>query len=60
MPDLLFLHLMEPHAFAETYIKSLADLLKAFDVKRYCRISGMYNAVPHTRPLKVTGSPGVD
>tara|TARA_B100001750_G_scaffold248441_1_gene279577 strand:- start:1397 stop:2287 length:891 start_codon:yes stop_codon:yes gene_type:complete len=59
-PDLLFLHLMEPHAFAETYIKSLADLLKAFDVKRYCRISGMYNAVPHTRPLKVTGSPGVE
>ena len=60
LPDFLFLHLMEPHAFAETYIKSLMDLLKAFDIKRYCRVSGMYNAVPHTRPLKVTGSPGIE
>ncbi|MBI4282063.1 MAG: PAC2 family protein [Chloroflexi bacterium] len=59
-PDFLFIHLMEPHAFAERYIKSLVDLLKAFKVKRYCRISGMYNAVPHTRPLRVTGSPEME
>lgn len=59
-PDFLFLHLMEPHAFAESYIKSVLDVLKTFGVKRYCRISGMYNAVPHTRPLRVTGSPGAE
>ena len=56
-PDFLFIHLKEPHAFAERYIQSLVELLKTFNIKRYCRISGMYNAVPHTRPLRVTGSP---
>ena len=59
-PDFLFIHLMEPHAFAERYIKSLVELLKTFNIKRYCRISGMYNAVPHTRPLRVTGSPELE
>lgn len=59
-PDFLFIHLMEPHAFAERYIKSLVELLKALKVRRYCRISGMYNAVPHTRPLRVTGSPEIE
>ena len=59
-PDILFLHLKEPHAQHEMYIKSVMDLLRAFKVKRYCRISGMYNAVPHTRPLRVTGSPGLE
>jgi len=59
-PDLLFVHLMEPHAFSERYIKSVVELLKTLDIKRYCRISGMYNAVPHTRPLRVTGSPGLE
>jgi len=59
-PDFLFIHLMEPHAFAERYIKSLVELLKTLNIKRYCRISGMYNAVPHTRPLRVTGSPELE
>ncbi|MDA0987858.1 MAG: PAC2 family protein [Chloroflexi bacterium] len=59
-PDFLFIHLMEPHAFAERYVKSVVDLLKTLNVKRYCRISGMYNAVPHTRPLRVTGSPELE
>ena len=59
-PDFLFIHLMEPHAFAERYVKSMVELLKTLDVKRYCRISGMYNAVPHTRPLRVTGSPALE
>ena len=59
-PDLLFIHLMEPHAFAERYINSLVELLRTFNVKRYCRISAMYNAVPHTRPLRVTGSPELE
>ena len=59
-PSLLFIHLKEPHAFAERYMHSVVEMLKAFGVKRYCRISGMYNAVPHTRPLRVTGSPGLE
>lgn len=57
-PDLLFVHLMEPHTFAEEYIDSVVEVLKIFDVKRYCRIGAMYNAVPHTRPLWLTGSLG--
>ena len=59
-PDLLFVHLMEPHAYAERYIQSIVELFKSLDIKRYCRISGMYNAVPHTRPLRVTGSPELE
>lgn len=54
-PDLLFLHLLEPHAFAEDYADAILELLKWFGVKRYCRVGGMYDAVPHTRPLQVTG-----
>ena len=54
--DFLFVHLLEPHAFAEEYIESVVEVLKTLGVKRYCRIGAMYNAVPHTRPLWVTGS----
>jgi len=55
-PDLLLLHLLEPHAFAEEYIDSVIEIVKRFEVKRYCRIGAMYNAVPHTRPLRITGT----
>ena len=54
--DYLFLHLREPHAMGEDYIDAIVELLKRFDVKEYCRIGGMYDSVPHTRPLLVTGS----
>ena len=59
-PDLLFLHMMEPHAYGERYIKSIVQLLKTLQVKRYCRVSAMYNAVPHTRPIRIMGSPGLE
>jgi len=55
-PDFLLVHLLEPHAFAEDYVESLVEVLKAFGVRRYCRVGGMYNAVPHSRPLRVTGT----
>jgi len=55
-PDLLLLHLLEPHAFSEEYIDSVIQIVKKFEVKRYCRIGAMYNAVPHTRPLRITGT----
>ena len=54
-PDYLFLHLMEPHSNSEDYTDSILEVIKHFGVKRYCRLGAMYDAVPHTRPLLVTG-----
>ncbi|OPX94972.1 MAG: PAC2 family protein [Syntrophorhabdus sp. PtaB.Bin006] len=53
--DLLLLRLLEPHAHAEHYIDSVVKLLKAFNAKKYILLGGMYDAVPHTRPLLVSG-----
>jgi hypothetical protein len=55
-PDLLFFHLLEPHAFAEEYTESILELFKALGVKRHCRVGAMYDAVPHTRPLPISHS----
>ena len=55
-PDFLFLHLLEPHAFGEVYVQSVLSLLKKVGVKRYLQVGGMYDMVPHTRPLRVTGT----
>ena len=57
-PDYLFLHLLEPHSNGEDYTDSIMELVNHFGVKRYCRLGAMYDAVPHTRPLLVTGSLG--
>ena len=54
--DFIFLHILEPHAFAEEYIQSVVEVLQHFNIARYCRVGGMYDAVPHTRPLLVMGS----
>lgn len=53
--DFLFFHLLEPHMFGEEYIESILLLLKRFGVKRYVTLGSMYDFVPHTRPLLVTG-----
>jgi len=53
--DLLFLHLLEPHALSEVYVDSVLRLLKTFKVKKYVLLGSMYDAVPHTRPLIVSG-----
>ncbi len=53
--DFLFFHLLEPHSHGEVYAESLWRLLARFKVKRYCLIGSMYDFVPHTRPLLVTG-----
>ena len=55
-PDFLFLHLLEPHMLAETYVDSVLHLLKSLGVRRYCLIGAMYDLVPYTRPLLVTGT----
>ena len=54
--DFLFLQLPEPHMLAEIYVDSVLELLKVFSVKRYCLIGSMYDMVPHTRQLLVTGA----
>ena len=56
--DLVFFHLLEPHAFGEDYADSVLKVFKYLDIKRYCRLGAMYDAVPHTRPLLVTGDTG--
>ncbi len=53
--DFIFLHLLEPHSHGELYVKSILRLLASFGVKRYCLLGSMYDVVPHTRPLLVTG-----
>jgi len=55
-PDLLLCRVLEPHASAERYLSSLMEVMKLFNAKRYCRIGAMYDAVPHTRPLRLSGS----
>ncbi len=53
--DLLLLRLLEPHAHAELYVSSVLKLLKAFKARKYILLGSMYDAVPHTRPLLVSG-----
>jgi hypothetical protein len=53
--DLLFLHLLEPHALSEIYVDSVLQILRTFGVKKYILLGSMYDAVPHTRPLIVNG-----
>ena len=54
-PDLITLHLLEPHLYGEDYTDSLIELLKYLGVKRYSMIGAMYDMVPHTRQLLVSG-----
>ncbi len=53
--DFLFLHLLEPHSHGEVYVESVLRLLARFNVKRYFLLGSMYDYVPHTKPLIVTG-----
>ena len=55
-PDLVLLQLLEPHAFAEDFNDSVLEILTALKVTRYVQIGGMYDSVPHSRPLPVTGT----
>lgn len=55
-PDLLLLYMLEPHMQAEDYNDSVVSLLGHLGVERYVLVGGMYDSVPHSRPLLVTGS----
>ena len=54
-PDLITLHMLEPHLYGEDYTDSLIEVLKYLGVKRYSMIGAMYDMVPHTRQLLVSG-----
>jgi len=54
--DLVLLEMLEPHAFAEDFNDSVIELLKTLNVTRYVQIGGMYDSVPHSRQLSVTGT----
>ncbi|MBI4288583.1 MAG: PAC2 family protein [Chloroflexi bacterium] len=54
--DFVFLHLLEPHAFGEDYVDSVLGVLEKLGVKRYSLVGAMYDMVPHTRPLRISGS----
>ena len=55
-PDLLLAHLLEPHLYGEDYTDTMLQLLSRLGVKRYSLVGAMYDMVPHTRPLLVSGS----
>jgi hypothetical protein len=54
-PNLIMVHLLEPHLYGEDFTDSILEVLKFFGVKRYSLVGGMYDMVPHTRPLLVSG-----
>ena len=54
--DLVFFHLMEPHMLGEAYTESILKVLRKLKVERYTLTGSMYDSVPHTRPLIVSGS----
>src|SRR5512135_1649204 len=53
--DFIFLHLLEPHMFGETYASLIWGLLKKLDIRRYCLVGSFYDMVPHTRPILISG-----
>lgn len=54
--DYIFLHLREPHAMSEEYTDSIMAVVEYFGISEYYRVGGMYDTVPHSRPLLVTGT----
>lgn len=54
-PDLLTIKMLEPHMFAEVFIDSVLAVLGKLGVERYFWMGSMYDMVPHTRPLLVSG-----
>ena len=50
----LLVYIKEPHSNAEDLIDSLVSVFTQFNITRYCRIGSMYDAVPHTRPIRIS------
>ena len=47
-----------PMPTAKHIPNQILEVVERFGVTRYCRLGAMYDTVPHTRPLLVTGSLG--
>ena len=54
--DFLFFHLLEPHANGEEYVESVLQVMQHFSARCYALLGAMYDMVPHTRPLRISGS----
>jgi len=54
--DFIIMRMLEPHANSEEYVDSVMQLLETFNVQRYVLMGAMYDLVPHTRPLQISGS----
>ncbi len=52
--DLILMEMLEPHINSEDFIDSILELANKFNISEYTMIGGMYDMVPHTRPLVVT------
>lgn len=55
-PDLILIHLLEPHANAEEYNEGVLELLGHLGATAYVSIGSMYDSVPHTRPIIISGA----
>jgi hypothetical protein len=53
--DFVILRLLEPHMLGEDYTESIWQVLRTLGIKRYTLLGGMYDMVPHTRPLIISG-----
>ncbi|OPX98890.1 MAG: PAC2 family protein [Syntrophorhabdus sp. PtaB.Bin047] len=53
--DLVFLDLLEPHTNADVYVDSVVKVLTTLRTSKYVLLGSMYDVVPHTRPLLVSG-----
>jgi hypothetical protein len=54
--DFLLFYLLEPNALGEVYVESVLRVMRKVGARSYCLIGSMYDVVPHTKPLIVTGS----
>lgn len=53
--DIVLINLLEPHANADLYVDSVLKVLTKLEAKKYILLGSMYDVVPHTRPLLVSG-----
>ena len=54
--DFIFMHVLEPHAHGEDYVDAILQTMLNLGVKRYFQVGAMYDMVPHTRPLLMSGT----
>ncbi len=53
--DIVIIDLLEPHSNADLYVDSVLKVLTKLEASRYILLGSMYDIVPHTRPLLVSG-----